>query len=71
MDFTPVEPRIEEVIHSNMVNLENFELKDKKEPDTKTIQKDEKISNNIEETKHNQKEMDDYDDFFDDFFFEE
>ena len=51
-------PRIDEVVHSNMVNFENFSVKeneDKKE--------------DIEES--NKKEDKDYDDFFDDFFFDE
>ena len=51
-------PKVSEVIHSNMVDLENFKLKD------------ENIMNKTEETKQSDSQPDDssYDDFFDDFF---
>ena len=68
------EPRIDEIVHSNMVDLENFKLKN-----------DNNVSNNNEEIKEEPKETfvdkkqedkilsddNDFDDFFDDFFFEE
>lgn len=58
------DPNVNEIIHSNMVDFENFKIKDDKE----------KIDNeNKEESKNNVKKDNDsdYDDFFDDFFFEE
>lgn len=58
------DPNVNEIIHSNMVDFENFKIKDEKE----------KIDNeNKEEPKNNVKKDNesDYDDFFDDFFFEE
>lgn len=68
-------PKIEEIVHSNMVDLENFKLK---EP-TKT--NDENIVKDKEQEKEpfvNKKQEDkiltddnELDDFFDDFFFEE
>ena len=68
------EPRIDEIVHSSMVDLENFKLKN-----------DNNVSNNNEEAKEEPKETfvdkkqenkilsddNDFDDFFDDFFFEE
>ncbi len=60
------EPQINEIIHSNMVDFENFKLKDESEVKT------EKPEEKIEELKDSKKDDDsDYDDFFDDFFFEE
>lgn len=58
------DPNVNEIIHSNMVDFENFKIKDDKE----------KMDNeNKEEPKNNVKKDNDsdYDDFFDDFFFEE
>ena len=58
------DPNVNEIIHSNMVDFENFKIKDDKE----------KMDNeNKEEQKNNVKKDNDsdYDDFFDDFFFEE
>ena len=58
------DPNVNEIIHSNMVDFENFKIKDDKE----------KTDNeNKEEPKNNVKKDNDsdYDDFFDDFFFEE
>lgn len=58
------DPNVNEIIHSNMVDFENFKIKDNKE----------KMDNeNKEEPKNNVKKDNDsdYDDFFDDFFFEE
>ena len=58
------DPNVNEIIHSNMVDFENFKIKDDKE----------KMDNeNKEEPKNNIKKDNDsdYDDFFDDFFFEE
>ena len=46
-------PKVSEIVHSNMVNLENFKLKEEEDEP-------------IEETKP--EDNDDYDDFFDDFF---
>lgn len=63
------EPNIEKVIHSNMVDLHTFELKEDEEK-----KEDEKKSDVIvNENKKDQilSDNDDYDDFFDDFFFEE
>ena len=62
-------PNINEVVHSNMVNLENFKLKETKEEEKKEEpKKEEKI---IPESISNAPADDDMDDFFDDFFFEE
>jgi type IV secretion system protein VirD4 len=72
MDFTRVEPRIEEVVHSNMVNLENFELKNKENQMVKKEEpKKEEVKQQTEKKQEIKNEVDDYDDFFDDFFFEE
>ena len=60
-DVTPIgenAPKVSEVIHSNMVNLDNFTLKD----DNVMQKKEEKKENQIN------KNDSDYDDFFDDFF---
>lgn len=61
-------PNIEEVVHSNMVNLKTFEMKDKEIEQPK----------NVEETVVDEKKKEeilsdnnDFDDFFDDFFFED
>ena len=64
------DPKIDEVIHSNMVDFSNFKVKEEKkeEPkveDNKSEVKEEKITNDKD------KSNSDYDDFFDDFFFEE
>ena len=62
-------PNINEVVHSNMVNLENFKLKESKEEEKKEEpKKEQKI---IPESISKVPEEDDMDDFFDDFFFEE
>ena len=67
-------PKVDEVIHSNMVDFNNFKVKEEKkaaskeEPKTedgKKETKEEKITNDKD------KVSSDYDDFFDDFFFEE
>ena len=52
-------PKVDEVVHSNMVNFENFSMKDEpKQEEKKEEEKEEKLDV-------------DYDDFFDDFFFDE
>ena len=51
-------PKVSEVVHSNMVNLENFTLKD----DNVMEKKDTEIPTSIDKDDSN------YDDFFDDFF---
>ena len=64
------EPKIDEVVHSDMVNFEDFSMK--QEP-----QVEEKSEEVIEEPKEEKNDDDgqaaatDYDDFFDDFFFDE
>ena len=66
-------PKIDEVLHSNMVDFNNFKVKeDKKEEQKKEV----KTENNNQEVKQeqqkdNNKTSSEYDDFFDDFFFEE
>ena len=64
------EPRIQEVVHSNMVDFENFKVKEEKIENMST-----EPSVSISETKKEEKEVEildsEYDDFFDDFFFEE
>ena len=60
-DVTPIgenAPKVSEVIHSNMVNLDNFTLKDDNVMQKKEEKKDNQINKNDS----------DYDDFFDDFF---
>ena len=61
-------PKIEEVVHSNMVDFENFKIKDE-------ISKDESIKPDVSKDNTVKKDSSssdsDYDDFFDDFFFEE
>ena len=59
------DPKIDEVVHSNMVNFENFSMKE--EPKQEEIKEEPEI---VEETK-NEESLEDYDDFFDDFFFDE
>ena len=62
-------PNINEVVHSNMVNLENFKLKETKEEEKREEpKKEEKV---MSESVSNISEDDDMDDFFDDFFFED
>ena len=56
-------PKIEKVVHSNMVNFENFSMKN----ETPKVQEPKKE----EEEKHDDTSDSDYDDFFDDFFFDE
>lgn len=53
-------PKVDEIVHSNMVNFENFSMKQepKEENQEKAIKKEE------------EKDID-YDDFFDDFFFDD
>lgn len=68
-------PKVEEIVHSNMIDLENFKLKDPAKTN------DENIKQDMKEEKEpfiNKKQEDkilsdnnDLDDFFDDFFFEE
>lgn len=67
-------PKIEEIVHSNMVDLENFKLK---EP-IKTKKEDKGEDSTQKDSFVNKKQEDkilssdnDLDDFFDDFFFEE
>ena len=60
------EPKIDKVVHSNMIDFENFKIKDNKIEEVKTEQKEEPKS----EEKKEEKDID-YDDFFDDFFFDE
>ena len=57
------EPRIDEVVHSNMVNFENFAIKEEPKVEPKEEEKEEKTK----QTDNNN----DYDEFFDDFFFDE
>ncbi len=61
------EPKIEEVVHSNMVDFENFEIKDK--PEEKSNTKETSVNNKKDD--ESSEDSSDYDDFFDDFFFEE
>ncbi len=65
------DPNIEKVVHSNMVDLHTFELKD----EYKNENKDKNDESNIFVDKDKKDKIlsdtDDYDDFFDDFFFEE
>ena len=58
------DPNVNEIIHSNMVDFENFKIKDDKEKMDNENKEDEK--NNVKKDNDS-----DYDDFFDDFFFEE
>ena len=52
-------PKVDEVVHSNMVNFENFSMKEEpKQEEKKEEEEKEKLDV-------------DYDDFFDDFFFDE
>ena len=51
-------PKVDEVVHSNMVNFENFSMKE--EPKQEEPEQKEEIKQDV-----------DYDDFFDDFFFDE
>lgn len=68
------DPKIDEVIHSNMVDFNNFKIKEEKKED---LQEEKNIENNnqVEKQEKNIDSKDtvssDYDDFFDDFFFEE
>lgn len=67
---TNSEPKIEEVIHSNMVDFENFRIKN--EPiENKPTNSDVSESQNINDNLKTAPSDSDYDDFFDDFFFEE
>ena len=57
-------PKIEQVVHSNMVNFENFSMKEEKA--------NQEPKHEIQEEKKDIPEKnEDYDDFFDDFFFDE
>ena len=59
-------PRIDEVVHSNMVNFENFSMKDNpKEEEEKST--NEEIKEEVNKEENNEE----YDDYFDDFFFDE
>ena len=60
------EPRIDKIVHSNMVNFENFSMKN----DNKEQPKSQPQEENKTETK-GETNLEDYDDFFDDFFFDE
>ena len=68
-DSSNKEPNIEKVVHSNMVDLHTFELKD----DEKKNEENKNSDVVVNENKKDQilSDKDDYDDFFDDFFFEE
>ena len=61
------DPKIKEVVHSNMVDFESFEIKDKEEESNSNnnTKEEEKTEDSSEDTSS------DYDDFFDDFFFDE
>lgn len=67
---TNSQPRIEEVVHSNMVDFENFKIKDEpmENKTTKPDVQENKIVNDVTDSTESDS---DYDDFFDDFFFEE
>ena len=62
------EPNIEKVVHSNMVDFENFKMKDETPVVKEETKEPEEQIETIEED--NTKDTD-YDDFFDDFFFDE
>ncbi|MBQ9024210.1 MAG: type IV secretory system conjugative DNA transfer family protein [Bacilli bacterium] len=63
-------PKVDEIVHSNMVNFENFSMKqDPKVVEEKTQLPDEDID--IIDDKNEKIDNKDYDDFFDDFFFDE
>ena len=65
---TDEQPKIDEVVHSDMVNFEDFSIKEEpkvEEPEKKEEKEEEK--NDDESTTS----ATDYDDFFDDFFFDE
>lgn len=64
-------PNIEKVVHSNMVDLHTFELKDEEKEDNNS--ENNKSSVVVDESKKDKllTDKDDYDDFFDDFFFDE
>ena len=64
------EPRIEKVVHSNMVDFENFKVKEEKIENTPT-EPSVSVSETISEENTTEVIDSDYDDFFDDFFFEE
>lgn len=58
------EPRVDKVVHSNMIDFENFKVKDNKIQEAELKEEPKK-----EEKK--EEDISDYDDFFDDFFFDE
>ena len=64
------DPKIDEVIHSNMVDFNNFKLKEEKKEEPKVEDKKEEVKQ--EKTIEDKDKVNtEYDDFFDDFFFEE
>ena len=68
------DPNIDEVIHSNMVDFNNFKVKEEKNEDSKeetNIENNKKETTEEKITNDKDKSNSDYDDFFDDFFFEE
>lgn len=66
----PKEPKIDEVIHSNMVNFENFKVKENNDSVDNAISTNEN-KKETERPKNDNVTSTEYDDFFDDFFFEE
>ena len=65
-------PNIDEVIHSNMVDFNNFKVKEEKKEDSEAnIVNNKKETTEEKITNDKDKSNSDYDDFFDDFFFEE
>ena len=68
------DPKVDEVIHSNMVDFSNFKIKDDNIENLNDEKKSENENTKIEqnETSNNKStSSSDYDDYFDDFFFEE
>ncbi len=66
------DPNIDEVIHSNMVDFNNFKVKEEKKEDSEAnIVNNKKETTEEKITNDKDKSNSDYDDFFDDFFFEE
>lgn len=75
IDVSDGAPKIEEVIHSNMVDLENFKLKEPMQPEKVNVVKENKQEVEPFVNKNQEDKIlsddNDLDDFFDDFFFEE
>ena len=68
------EPKIDEVIHSNMVDFNNFKLKDNVEDNSDYNETQPSVLNdkdNVDQNDDSNNENEEYDDFFDDFFFDE